>query len=122
MPVLGAEHLVDARIEPLGDDPRALDERGIELARGLLELGPHELGVGAGLLAVEHARADLDRIGHEPRDVVAALLALARQPHGARVVDDEAVDQRRPPCVRTWENGRGVAASMICMSHGMSAT
>jgi hypothetical protein len=79
-------------IEPLRHDPRAVDERRVELAGGLLELGLDEVGVGAGVLAIEHPRADGDRIEDEARDVLAQLLALARELDRAGVVDDEAVD------------------------------
>ena len=81
--VLGPEGVVDALVEALGHQPRALDEGRVELARGLLELGLDEVGVGARLLAVEHAGADRDRVEHQPRDVLAVLLALARQAHRA---------------------------------------
>ena len=60
--------------------------------RGLLELGLDELGVGGGLLAVEHARADLDGVADRPDRIVAVLLALAHEPDGAFVLDDQAVD------------------------------
>ena len=59
----------------------------------LLELRLHELRVRAGLLAVEHARADLDRVADRLGRVVAVLLALANDANGALVVDDEAVDR-----------------------------
>ena len=59
----------------------------------LLELRLDELGVGAGLLAVEHAGADLDRVEHDPDRIVPVLLALADEPDGAFVVDDQAVDR-----------------------------
>ena len=106
-PVL-AEGLVDLRVEPLGDDAGALGELAAT-PRGLLELGSHEVGVRAGLLAVEHPRADLDRVERQlPR-----VLVLARKAHGAFVVDDEAVDgQRARRATRTVAKGRGVAASI----------
>ena len=71
---------------------RALDERRVELARGLLELRAHELGVDAGQLAVEHARADLDRLDHEAHRV----LALAGQARGGLVVDGQLLDVQPP--------------------------
>ena len=80
---------------------------------GLLELGLDELGVRAGLLAVEHARADLHGVADDLDRVVTVLLALAHEADGALVVDDEAVDRDDDRRVR----GRagclsGVAASM----------
>jgi hypothetical protein len=90
--VLGAEDVVDAGVEALGDRPRALDERRVELARRALELRLDEVGVGAGLLAVEHAGADLERVDDDRRGVLARLLALAREAHGGGVVDDQPVD------------------------------
>ena len=65
----------------------------LQLARGLLELGLDELRVGAGLLAVEHARADLDGVADRLDRVVAVLLARANEADGALVLDDEAVDR-----------------------------
>ena len=88
VPVLGPEDLVDLLVEPLGDPPRALDERRVELARGLLELRAHELGVDAGQLAIQHARADLDRLGHEAHGVV----AIGGQARGGLVVDGQLLD------------------------------
>jgi hypothetical protein len=86
------DDVVDALVQAVGDAARAVDELRVELARRLLELGLDELGVGPGLLAVEDARADDDRVDDEARDVVAGLLALAGQAHRQRVVDGEAVD------------------------------
>jgi len=54
----------------------------------------HEERVGPGQLAVEHARADLDRLGHEAHRV----LALAGQAHDGLVVQNELID-RQPPLV-----------------------
>ena len=100
-------------LEELGDRARLLGELLLDVLRGLLELGLDELGVRAGLLAVEHARADLDGVAHDLDRVVAVLLALTHQPDGAFVLDDEAVDdQRDRPIVRTWGCLRGVAASI----------
>ena len=92
MSVLGAEGLVDLRVQALGDEPRALDEAGVELAGRALELGLDELGVRAGLLAVEHARADLERVVHEAGRVLAGVLARPGQAHDGLVGDDETVD------------------------------
>ena len=85
---LAAEDLVDLRVEPLGHEAGTLDELLVEVASRALELGLDELRVGGGLLAVEHARADLDGVRDEARGV----LGLVRQPHSALVVDDDTVD------------------------------
>ena len=93
-PFSGPKHLLDALVEELGDLARAVRELAVQVVRRLLELRLDELGVRAGLLAVEHARADLDRVarpswtGSSP-----CLLALADEANGALVVHDEAVDR-----------------------------
>ena len=84
----------------------------VELARGLLELRAHELRVGAGLLAVEHARADLDRLDDEAHRVV----ALGGQPHGGLVVDREEVD--RQAAVGDLDAGEGEGeGSFMAITH-----
>ena len=95
VPVLLPEGLVDLRVEALGHLAGALDERAVELARGALELRLDEVGVRRGLLAVEHPRADLDRVGDEPGGGLAGLLALPGEPDGAGVLHDEPVDEQR---------------------------
>ena len=87
----------------------------VELARGPLELRLDEVGVGAGLLAVEHPRADLDRVGDELRGGLAGLLALPGEPDGAGVLDDEPVDEQRlarGADMGGTAEGRGGEASM----------
>jgi hypothetical protein len=97
---LGREDLVDALAEELRDEPRLLRERALDLARDLLELGPDEVGVDLGLLAREHARADLDRVDEDGRRVGARLGALAHEvdraavAHGEAVGDDDVADDR----------------------------
>ena len=95
VPVLLPEGLVDLRVQPLGHLARALDEGAVELPRGALELRLDEVGVRRGLLAVEHPRADLDRVRDEPRGGLAGLLALPGEPDGAGVLHDEPVDEQR---------------------------
>src|SRR3954466_3502360 len=92
VPRLRAECLVDLAAELLGHLARALDQHQLDLARRLVELALHELGVRARLLAVEHPGADLDRVRDHPDGVGARLLALAGGPAGRLVVHDEAVD------------------------------
>src|SRR3954469_24657069 len=92
VPRLGPERLVDLAADLLGHLAGALGEHELDLARRLVELALHELGVGAGLLAVEHARSDLDRVRDHADGVGARLLPLPDEPDGALVVDDEAVD------------------------------
>ena len=60
----------------------------------LLELAAHEVGVRAGLLAVEHARADLDRVDDRLDGVLPRLLALLHEAQRAVVLDDQAVDDQ----------------------------
>jgi hypothetical protein len=91
--VLGAEDLLDALVEVLRHLARPIGELGIQLGGRLLELRLDELGVRPGLLAVEHARADLDRVADGLGRVLAVLLALANDAHRAVVVDDQAVDR-----------------------------
>ena len=85
---VAAEDLVDLRVEPLGHLARALDELLVEVARSALELRLDELGVGAGLLAVEDAGADLDRV----LDELGRVPSLRGEAHDGLVVDDETVD------------------------------
>ena len=80
-------------LERLVDRAGLLGELVLEVAGRLLELRLHELGVRARLLAVEHARADLDGVRDGPGRIVPVLLALADEPDGALVLHDEAVDR-----------------------------
>ena len=73
---LGAKGLLELLVQALGDAPGSLDELGVEVAGGTLELGLDEVGLGAGLLAVQDAGTDLDRVEHELYRVRAGLLAL----------------------------------------------
>ena len=84
----------------------------LDLARGLLELGLDELGVGAGLLAVEHAGADLDRVVDQGDRVVAGFLAFAHEADRGLVVDDQAVDGEVLADGADVGLSQGVAASM----------
>ena len=93
VPAVGAEELVHLLPQVLGHLLGPLGERRLDIARRAVELAAHEVGVGARLLAIEHARADLDRVDHRPRGVVAGLLALADEPHRALVVNHEPVDR-----------------------------
>ena len=97
MPVLGAEDLVDLGPEELGDDPRLVRERGLDLARDLLELVAHELRVDGGLLALQHARADLDRVGHDLRPA-SSPASIRRSTNAAvgGIVDDDVLDDHPP--------------------------
>ena len=75
---VGPERLVELPVEDLGDRAGAVGELALDLARGLLQLGLDELDVRARLLAVQHARADLERVGDHRRRVVARLDAGAQ--------------------------------------------
>jgi hypothetical protein len=81
-----------------------------------------KVGVGPRLLAVEHPRADGDRVEHQPRDVLAVGLALARQAHGRRVVHDEAVDPQAPVVRADLGEGERNGSFMISRSHATGAT
>ena len=91
--VLLPEHRRELGLEELRDRAGLLGELLLHLPGGLLELHLDELRVGPRLLAVEHARADLDRVAHRLGGVVAGLLPLADEADGAFVVDHEAVDR-----------------------------
>jgi hypothetical protein len=90
----GRERLVHLLAELVGHLAGAVGERHLHLARDLVELVLDELRVGAGLLAVEHARADLHGVGDHLDRVVARLLALADQPDRHFVGDHQAVDRQ----------------------------
>ena len=84
---------------------------------------PDEVGVDLGLLAVEDARADLDRVDEDRRRVGARLLALAHQlprprGHGRRGRRATTI----APKTETRGGRSGVAASMTVESHGTRAT
>ena len=97
VPVLGPEDLVDLGPEELGHDPRLVGERGLDLARDLLELVAHELGVDRGLLALEHPRADLDRVDHDARRRPRPPRSARSQERGGRgIVDDDVLDDHPP--------------------------
>ena len=93
VPAVGAEELVDLLPEVVGHLLGPLRERRLDVARRAVELAPHEVGVGACLLAIEHARADLNGVDHRSHRVVAGLLALSHEPHGALVVNNQPVDR-----------------------------
>src|SRR3954452_20258821 len=92
MAVLGAEGLVDLAVELGGDLAGALGELPGEVACGALELRLDEVGVGPRLLPVEHARADLERVAHELRRIVARVEPLGDQADEALVLDRQPVD------------------------------
>ena len=92
VPVLRPEHLVDLAAEVLRDRAGLVGELLVELTRRALELGLDVLRVGARLLAIEHTRADLDRVPDDLDRVLAVALALADEPHRGLVVHDQALD------------------------------
>jgi hypothetical protein len=59
-----AQVALELLLHVLGHRPRLLGERALDLARELLELAADEVDLRAGRLAVEHARADLERVGN----------------------------------------------------------
>ncbi len=96
VPVLGTEDLVDLRAEELRDDAGLVRERGLHLARDLLELVADVLRVHRRLLALEHARADLDRVRHDAHAALAGLHATGHVRGGRGIVDDDVVDDDAP--------------------------
>ena len=62
LPLVLPEDLGELTLEVLGDRARLVGELLLDALGRLLELGLDVLGVRAGLLAVEHARADLDGV------------------------------------------------------------
>ena len=93
VPAVGAEELVDLLPEVVGDLLGPVGERRLDVARRAVELAADEVGVGPRLLAIEDARADLDRVDHRPHRVVAGLLTLADEPHRRLVVNNQSVDR-----------------------------
>ena len=96
VPVLLAEDLVDLRAEELGDHPRLVRERALHLARDLLELVADELRVDRRLLALQHPRADLDRVRDDLDRVLARLDPAVDERRRRRIVDDDVVDKHTP--------------------------
>jgi hypothetical protein len=90
--VLGGEDGIHLFAEELGHGAGAVAELPLQLARGALELGPHEVGVGRGLLAIENAGADLDGVHDRAGGILRRLLALPHQPNRGLVLDHERVD------------------------------
>ena len=90
---VGVEHVVHLLLEALRHRARTVGELVLHLLCHLLQLGLHELRIGAGLLTVEHTRADLDRVRHGACRIAAGLRALAHQPGGGLVLDHEPVDR-----------------------------
>ena len=97
VPALGAEDLVDLPPELVRDLLGALRKPGLNLASRPLELVTDEVGVGAGLLALEHPRADLDGVGDDAGQILSRLLALADEPNSALVGHDQTVDHHAIP-------------------------
>ncbi len=91
--VLRPERLVELAVEHLGDRAGPLGELGLRLARRLLQLGLHELDVGAGLLPVQDARADLQRVRDHRGGIVTRLDPRPHELDDRRVVDRQPVDQ-----------------------------
>jgi DNA-binding MarR family transcriptional regulator len=89
---VGVENGIDLLLETLRDRAGAVAELGLDLPRDLLELGLDELGVRAGLLAVEHTGADLDRVDHEVGRIGARLFALAHEANRRLIGDGEVGD------------------------------
>jgi hypothetical protein len=110
VPVLGAEDLVDLGTEELRDDPRLVRERALHLARDLLELVADELGVDRRVLALQDARADLDRVRDHVHGILAGIDAAIDERGRRRVVHDDVVDDHTPhqdmdARVAEWRSG-----------------
>jgi hypothetical protein len=94
--LLGPEGLLEARAQ-LGDHllgGRA--EALLDLARGLLQVGAQHLDRRSRVLALQHPRADLDRVRDDARGILAGVHALAHDLGGGRVVDHEVLDDQAP--------------------------
>ena len=85
VPAVGPEGLLELRVQ-LGD-------HGLG---GLLEVLAQDLDRRAGLLAVEDAGADLDRVGDHALGALAGVRPRAHELGGERVVDDEVLDDHPP--------------------------
>ena len=72
---------------------------------------------GGGVLAVEHAGADLDGLDDELGEVLAGVLALAGQAHGALVGHREVLDAQAVADERDAVSEERGAASMMVWSH-----
>jgi hypothetical protein len=103
--VLVAESLLQTLLDPLHRLAVLLVDHLAVRPRQLLELAPHVVDLGRGLLAIQHAGADLDRPPHAAAGLLARGRALADHPGGALVGDrepldhDPVVDQANGPVV-----------------------
>jgi hypothetical protein len=88
----------------------------------LLELGLDELDVRAGLLAVQHAGADLDRVADHAGGIVTGLLARPHQldGRGSSIASPSTSTRLASTVTRVWR--RGVAASIRRTSQAMPTT
>ena len=104
VPVVGPEGLLELRLE--------LGHHGL---RRVLEVPLEDLDGGAGLLAVEHPGADLDRVGDQPRGILAGVGAGAHELGGERVVDHEVLDDH----AADQRGDAGVAQGCCSGFHGL---
>jgi hypothetical protein len=86
------EDRLEARLQIRGHALGLVGEARLHRARRALELRLDEVGLHAGLLTIQDAGADLDRVGHHGGRILACLRSLGHDPHGALVGHDEAVD------------------------------
>ena len=93
---VGPERLLEPRAQFGHDGLGRLAEARLHLARGVLEVLPQHLDRRAGLLAVEHPGADLDRVRDHPRRILTAIDPRPHELGGDRVVDDQALDDHAP--------------------------
>jgi hypothetical protein len=93
------------------DGVQLLVQRGHDLLRGVLEVVLEDLDAGARLLAVEHPRADLDRVGDHARPVLPRVDPRAHEVGRRRVVDDDVLNDQPPhqggDALRAQGCGRG---------------
>ena len=66
----------------------------LDVARGLLQVGAQHLDARARLLAIQHAGADLDRVGDDARRVLARVDRARDELGGDGVVDDDVLDDQ----------------------------
>ena len=85
-----ADEALELLLEVLADPAGALGEGVLGLGRRALELAPDRVDLGAGGLAIEHARTDLERVGDRLGGGDLALRAVLDQ------LDERAVLDRQP--------------------------
>ena len=117
VPAVGPEGLLELRLELGHDRLGGLAEALLDLARRVLEVLLEDLDGGAGVLAVEHPGADLDRVGDHPLRVLARVDPRPHELGRDGVVDHQVLDDHPPQ-----QSGHArVAQGCGCGFHGRFA-